>query len=103
VLHELFCPRAATFMSVTMKATDLGHTNNPWSRAKGQVMLQVMHIPALRKKCSSEVVLCDSATDTNYVRLGHAKHMGLPQKTESAVISMVGGAIQIRTLPVFEC
>ena len=65
-------------MSVTMKATDIGYTNNPWNRAKGQVMLQLMHIPALRKRDETEVVLWDSATDTNYVRLAHARYMKFP-------------------------
>ena len=49
-MNELFCARAAKFMSVTLKATEIVCSNNPWGRAKGQILLQMMHIPALRKR-----------------------------------------------------
>ena len=80
-----------------------GWNNNPWGRAKGQVLLQMMGIPALRKKGEHEVVLWDTAMDTNYVRLEHAKKHHFPWRMETAIVSTVGGEIQTRMLPVFEC
>ena len=90
-------------MSITMQTTENGWNNNPWVRAKGQILLQMMRIPALRKKGEYEVVLWDTATDTNYVRLEHAKKHRFPWRMETAIVSTVGGEIQTRMLPVYKC
>ena len=63
----------------------------------------MMQIPPLRKGGESKVVLWDTATDTNYVRLSHAKKQRFPWKMETAVVSTVGGRVETKTLPVYEC
>ena len=63
----------------------------------------MMHIPALRKRGENEVVLWDTATDTNYVRLSHARKQKFPWRMETAVVSTMGGRVETRTLPIYEC
>ena len=73
--HELFCPRAKLFLSAASlcsRITIEDIETNPWGRRKGQVLHQMMHIPPLKSKGSAEVVLWDTGSDTNYVRLEHA-------------------------------
>ena len=62
-----------------------------------------MYIPPLRTGGDTEVVLWDTATDSNYVRLNHAKAMRFPYKMETVVVQMVGGRIQKKVLPVYKC
>ena len=72
-------------------------------RAKGQVLVQTMYIPALRKKNGVEVVLWDTGTDTNYVRLEQAEKQRFPYRMETAMVTTVGGEVQRKTLPVYRC
>ena len=74
-----------------------GVKNNPWGQSKGVVLLQIMYIPALRKKNRYEVVLWDTGTDTNYVRLAHAQKQNFPYKMETTV----GNQVQRKVLPVY--
>ena len=62
-----------------------------------------MHIPALRSKSNYEVVLWDTGSDTNYVRLEHAQNQGFPYKLEWCVVMTVGDQLEERTLPVYKC
>ena len=63
---------------------------NPWGRHKGQVLHQMMHIPPLRLNGSAEVVLWDTGSDTNYVRLEHVIKQGFPNKYERCITMTIG-------------
>ena len=102
-MHELLCAQAKTFVSITLKSVAGRCDNNPWGRAKGQILFQLMHIPAVRRRGEHEVVLWDTVSDMNYVRLSHAKKMCFPWKMEIAVVSTVGGRVETKTLLVYEC
>ena len=67
------------------------------------MLLQLMYIPSLRTGGDAEVVLWDTATDSNYVRLDHTEAMRFRYKMEIAVVQTVGGRIQKKVLPVYKC
>ena len=62
-----------------------------------------MYIPSLNQDGSKEVILWDTATDANYVRLSHAEAMRFPYRMETAVVQTLGGRVQTKVVPVYKC
>ena len=77
----------------------VGVKNNLWGRSEGAVLLQIMYIPALKTKNEVEVVLWDTGTDTNYVRLAHAQKQKFPYKMETVMVTTVGKSLTCVSLP----
>ena len=97
--HELFCPKAKCFLAATSLCTKTNEdirATNPWGRHKGQVLHQMMHIPALNSKSNYEVVLWDTGSNTNYVQLEHAENQGFPYRVERCIVMMVGDQLEER-------
>ena len=62
-----------------------------------------MYIPALKKNGEKEVVLWDTATDTNYVRQSHAEKQCFPWRMETAIVLTVGANEEKKMFRVYYC